>query len=191
MRIVSGRYRGKPILTPPGSATRPTSDRARQAVFNILEHAPWSPGLVGCRVLDLFSGSGALGLEALSRGAAYCLFVETDEAARGAIRDNIEAFSLFGETRVHRRDATDLGLRQGGVGAPYDLVFLDPPYRRGLGEEALASLIAGDWLTPDAICVFERSADELDPALPGYDLLDGRIYGAAKVLFLRRADPAV
>jgi 16S rRNA (guanine966-N2)-methyltransferase len=191
MRIVSGRYRGKPILTPPGSATRPTSDRARQAVFNILEHAPWSPGLVGCRVLDLFSGSGALGLEALSRGAAYCLFVETDEAARGAIRDNIEAFSLFGETRVHRRDATDLGLRQGGVGAPYDLVFLDPPYRRGLGEEALASLIAGDWLTPDAICVFERSADELDPPLPGYDLLDGRIYGAAKVLFLRRANPAV
>jgi 16S rRNA (guanine966-N2)-methyltransferase len=190
MRIVSGRYRGKPILTPPGSATRPTSDRARQAVFNILEHAPWSPGLVGRRVLDLFSGSGALGLEALSRGAAYCLFVETDEAARGAIRDNIDALGLFGETRVHRRDAGDLGLRQGSVGAPYDLVFLDPPYRQGLGEKALASLIAGDWLTPGATCVFERGADEIDPSLPGYELLDGRVYGAAKVLFLRRDAPA-
>jgi 16S rRNA (guanine966-N2)-methyltransferase len=190
MRIVSGRYRGKPILTPPGSATRPTSDRARQAVFNILEHAPWSTGLVGRRVLDLFSGSGALGLEALSRGAAYCLFVETDEAARGAIRDNIDALGLFGETRVHRRDATNLGLRQGGVGAPYDLVFLDPPYRQGLGEKALASLIAGDWLTPGATCVLERAADESDPSLAGYELLDSRVYGAAKVLFLRRAAPA-
>ena len=190
MRIVSGRYRGKPIATPSGSATRPTSDRARQAVFNILEHAPWAPGLVGARVLDLFSGSGALGFEAVSRGAAYCLFVETDEAARGAIRDNIDAFSLFGETRVHRRDATDLGLRQGSVGAPYDLVFLDPPYRQGLGEKALASLLAGDWLTPGAICVFERGSDEVDPPLPGYDLLDGRVYGAAKVLFLKRSAPA-
>ncbi|MHB8286049.1 MAG: RsmD family RNA methyltransferase, partial [Caulobacteraceae bacterium] len=82
------------------------------------------------------------------------------------------------------------GLRQGGVGAPYDLVFLDPPYRQGLGEKALASLLAGDWLTPGAICVFERGSDELDPALPGYDLLDSRVYGAAKVLFLKRSAPA-
>lgn len=190
MRIVSGRYRGKLIATPPGSATRPTSDRVRQAVFNILEHAPWSPGLIDARVLDLFSGSGALGLEAVSRGAAYCLFVETNEAARGAIRDNIEAFSLFGESRVHRRDATDLGLRQGSVGPHYDLVFLDPPYRQGLGETALASLLAGDWLTPSAICVFERGSDEADPRLPSYDLLDGRVYGAAKVLFMKRSAPA-
>ena len=117
MRIVAGRFRGKSLQAPDGQATRPTSDRARQAVFNILEHAAWSPGLSGRRVIDLFAGSGALGLEALSRGADFCLFVETDDRARGAIRENIEAFGLFGATRLHRRDATDLGRsgeRRGG-----------------------------------------------------------------------------
>ncbi|MDB5443567.1 MAG: N6-adenine-specific methylase, partial [Phenylobacterium sp.] len=128
MRIVSGAFRGKAIKAPPGESTRPTSDRARQAVFNILEHAPWSQGLRDLRVIDLFSGSGALGLEALSRGAAFCLFVETDEAARGAIRENIDALQLFGATRVHRRDATDLGVRPGADGPAFDLAFLDPPY---------------------------------------------------------------
>src|SRR4051812_1734372 len=131
MRIVSGQFRGKPLVTPEGQGTRPTSDRARQAVFNILEHAGWSEGLGEARVIDLFAGSGALGFEALSRGAAFCLFVETDEAARGAIRDNVEALGLFGQTRVHRRDATDLGVRPGSAGAPFDLAFLDPPYRKG------------------------------------------------------------
>jgi 16S rRNA (guanine966-N2)-methyltransferase len=130
MRIVSGQYRGKAIVTPPGDTTRPTSDRARQAVFNILEHAAWAPDLHGARVIDLFAGSGALGLEALSRGAAFCLFVETDDNARGAIRENIDAFSLFGQTRVHRRDATDLGVRPSSAGAPFTLAFLDPPTPR-------------------------------------------------------------
>src|SRR5689334_12745724 len=116
MRIVSGRFRGKAIATPPGLNTRPTGDRARQAVFNILEHAAWSRPLDGARVMDVFAGSGALGFEAISRGAAFCLFVETDEAARGAIRDNMEAFGLFGAARVHRRDATDLGVRPGSAG---------------------------------------------------------------------------
>src|SRR5687768_17555502 len=111
MRIVSGEFRGRALIAPAGQATRPTSDRARQAIFNILEHAPWSQGLRDLRVIDLFAGSGALGFEALSRGAAFCLFVETDEAARGAIRENVDAFGLFGRTRVHRRDATDLGVR--------------------------------------------------------------------------------
>ena len=140
MRIVSGRFRGKAIATPPGLNTRPTGDRARQAVFNILEHAAWSRPLEGARVMDVFAGSGALGFEAISRGAAFCLFVETDEAARGAIRDNIEAFGLFGAARVHRRDATDLGVRPGSAGPAFDLVFMDPPYAKGLGERALASL---------------------------------------------------
>ncbi len=185
MRIVAGQFRGRALKTPPGDATRPTSDRARQAVFNILEHAPWSEGLHGRRVIDLFSGSGALGFEALSRGAVSCLFVETDEAARGAIRDNVEALGLFGQTRVHRRDAADLGPRPASSGPAFDLAFLDPPYGKGLGEKALAGLAAGGWLNPGALVVFERGADEPDPDLPGFEPLDARDYGAARVLFLR------
>lgn len=189
MRIVSGDFRGKALITPAGDNTRPTSDRARQAIFNILEHAPWSEGVRDRRVIDLFAGSGALGFEALSRGASFCLFVETDEAARGAIRDNVDAMHLFGRTRVHRRSATDLGVRPGADGPAFDLAFLDPPYAKGLGEEALARLAAGGWLTEGAIVVFERGASEPDPETPGYDKLDARDYGAARVHFLR-ARPA-
>jgi len=185
VRIVSGSLRGRAIITPPGQATRPTSDRARQAVFNILEHAPWSPGVREARVIDLFAGSGALGFEALSRGAAFCLFVETDEAARGAIRENIDAFGLFGQTRIHRRDATDLGQRPASAGEPFDIAVLDPPYRQGLGERALDGLAAGGWLKPGALVMLERGADEPDIAPAGYETLDGRDYGAARVLFLR------
>lgn len=186
MRIVSGEFRGKTLVTPAGAETRPTSDRARQAVFNILEHAPWSPGVRDRRVMDLFAGSGALGFEALSRGASFCLFVETAEAARGAIRDNVEALGgLFGKTRVHRRDATDLGVRPGADGPAFDLAFLDPPYAKGLGEQALAKLAAGGWLAPEAIVVFERGAGEPAFEAPGYEALDVRDYGAARVHFLR------
>lgn len=186
MRIVSGRFRGKALVAPPGAGTRPTSDRARQAVFNILEHAPWSPGLHEARVIDLFAGSGALGLEALSRGAAWCLFVETDDAARGAIRENVEAMHLFGQTRVHRRDATNLGAKPAADGAPFDIAFLDPPYAKGLGEKALAGLVEGGWLKVGAVVVYERGASEPDVEPPGYERLDARDYGAARVLFLRR-----
>lgn len=185
MRIVSGEFRGKALVAPSGDATRPTSDRARQAVFNILEHAAWSPGLRDARVIDLFAGSGALGFEALSRGGAFCLFVETDEAARGAIRENVDALSLFGRTRVHRRDATDLGVRPGADGPAFDLAFLDPPYAKGLGEIALAKLAAGGWLAPDALIVFERGSDEPDFAVEGFEKLDARDYGAARVHFLK------
>jgi len=175
------------LLTPPGQTTRPTSDRAREAIFNILEHASWSSGggLAGARVIDLFAGSGALGFEALSRGASYCLFVETDADARGAIRDNAEAMGQFGATRIHRRDATDLGLKPAGDGVPFDLAFLDPPYHQGLGEKALAGLAAGGWLSPGAIVVFERGHGEPDIAPSGYEVLDARDYGAARVHFLR------
>jgi 16S rRNA (guanine966-N2)-methyltransferase len=189
MRIVGGAYRGRGIIAPPGSATRPTSDRAREAVFNILEHAPWSPGLDEARVIDLFAGSGAMGLEALSRGAGFCLFVETDTAARGAIRENIEVLGaqggLFGRTRVHRRDATDLGQRPGADGPAFDLAFLDPPYGKGLAERALAGLLAGGWLAQDALVVIERGVDEAAAAAPGFETLDERRYGAARVVFAR------
>jgi 16S rRNA (guanine966-N2)-methyltransferase len=184
MRIVGGRFKGRAIATPAGRDTRPTADRVRESVFNILEHADWSPGLESRRVLDLFAGSGALGLEAMSRGAAFALFVETDAAARGAIRDNIETLGLFGSTRIHRRDATDLGVKPAGLGEPFDLVFLDPPYHKGLGERALAHLGEGGWITHGAIVAYECAADET-LAVAGYVMLDERTYGAAKVLFLK------
>lgn len=190
MRIVAGRFRGRTLVAPPGSCTRPTSDRARQALFDVLEHAPWSPGLRERRVVDLFAGSGALGLEALSRGAAFALFVETDETARGAVRDNLEALGLFGQTRLHRRDAADLGQRPASAGPAFDLAFLDPPYRQGLGERALAGLLTGAWLAPDALIVLERAADEPDVALAGIEQIDTRVWGAARVDFLRPAQPA-
>lgn len=186
MRIVSGRLRGRALTAPAGSATRPTSDRARQALFDVLAHAPWAPELEGARVIDLFAGSGALGLEAMSRGAASCLFVETDEAARGAIRANLEALDLMGAARVHRRDATDLGPRPASAGAAFDLAFLDPPYGRGLGERALAELAAHGWLAPGALCVWERAADESAPPPPGFTSLDDRTWGAARVDFLHQ-----
>ena len=185
MRIVGGKFKGRAIAAPAGRDTRPTSDRAREAVFNVLAHADWSPGLKDRRVLDLFAGSGALGFEAISRGAAFVLFVETNASARGALRDNIEALGLFGVTRIHRRDATDLGVKPAGLGEPFDLVFLDPPYRKDHGAAALGKLTPGGWITSDALVVFECAADET-PAIAGFETLDERAYGAAKVLFLRK-----
>ncbi|MDB5438167.1 MAG: methyltransferase [Caulobacteraceae bacterium] len=187
MRIIGGKFRGRSLVAPPGLETRPTADRARQALFDVLSHAPWAPELEGARVIDLFAGSGALGLEAMSRGAAFCLFVETGEAARGAIRDNVEVLSLFGRTRIHRRDATDLGLKPAADGAPFDLAFLDPPYRKSLAEKALASLAAGGWLAPGALAVVERAADEPLVAPEGFEPVDDRSWGAARIQFLRAA----
>jgi len=188
MRIVAGQYRGRAIVTPEGQNTRPTSDRARQAIFNVLEHAPWAEGLHEARVIDLYAGSGALGFEALSRGAAFCLFVDTDDGARGAIRENMDAYGLFGRCRVHRRSATDLGPRPGSAGEAFTLAFLDPPYAKGLGEHTLARLLEGGWLAPGAIVVFERGSDEPEIDTPGYERLDARDYGAARVLFLRASE---
>lgn len=184
MRIVGGSFRGRTLAAPPGPRTRPTADRTREAVFNVLAHAPWSPGLADRRVLDLFAGSGALGLEAISRGAAFALFVETDEAARGAIRDNIDALGLFGATRVHRRDAASLGPRPGGLAEAFDLAFLDPPYRQGWPERVLPTLLQHGWLAEGAIVVVETAADEPPVAATGYEPLDRRSYGAAGVTFL-------
>ncbi len=186
MRIVAGRFKGKVLSAPEGETTRPTSDRARQAIFNILEHAAWAPRLEGLRVMDMFAGSGALGFEALSRGASFCLFVETDAEARGVIRQNAEAMDLFGNTRIHRRDATDLGVRPGSAGEAFDLIFLDPPYGRGLGDQAMSRLIEGQWVAGGAIAVFERGRDEPEPVCEGWATLDQRDYGAARVWFLQR-----
>lgn len=185
MRIVAGSLKGRTIVAPEGQGTRPTSDRARQAVFNVLEHAAWAEPLSGTRVMDLYAGSGALGFEAISRGAAFALFVETDDEARGAIRENADAYGVMGRTRVHRRSAVDLGVRPGSDGEAFDLAFLDPPYRKGLGEQTLARLIEGNWLRPGAMVVFERGSDEPEIDTPGYERLDARDYGAARVLFLR------
>lgn len=186
MRIVGGQYKGRQISAPDGRNTRPTSDRAREAIFNVLAHADWAPEFEGARVMDVFAGSGALGFEALSRGAGFCLFVETDEAARGAIRDTVESFGLFGTTRIHRRDATQLGPRPGSQAEAFDLVFLDPPYHKGLGERALEALIAGNWLAENAIIVFERAADEDDFATEVWEKVNTKSYGAAQVLFLKQ-----
>lgn len=187
MRIVGGKFKGRAIKAPEGRDTRPTSDRARESIFNVLAHAEWAPSLEGARVIDAFAGSGALGLEAMSRGAAFCLFIETDSSARGTIRDNIEAFQLFGATRIHRRSATDLGPKPAGLGAPFDLVFMDPPYAYDLVPPSLEQLVEGAWVTPEALVVAETAADEAAPTTPGWELLDERIYGAARVSFLRRS----
>jgi 16S rRNA (guanine966-N2)-methyltransferase len=185
MRIVAGTFRGRPLVAPKGHFTRPTADRARQAIFNVLEHAPWSPGLQGARVIDLFAGSGAMGIEAMSRGAGFCLFVERAEPARAAIRANLASLGLEARARLDRRDAAALPARTAADGAEYDLAFLDPPYGEALGEAALVRLADGCWLARGAVAVLERGAD--DPAVvpDGFELLDDRRWGAARVSFLR------
>ena len=186
MRIVTGEFKGRAIRTPEGEDTRPTSDRARQAVFNILEHAAWSEGLEARRAMDVFAGSGAMGLEALSRGAAVCLFIDVAEASLAAVRANVAAFGLGMQARLLRQDASRLG-RLSETEKPYDVAFLDPPYRKDLAGPALAALSAGGWLAPDAVVVLERGAGEAPIETPGYERLDQRRYGAAEVLFLRPA----
>lgn len=188
MRIIAGRFRGKPLTAPPGRTTRPTATRTREALFNIIEHAAWAKPLAGLRVLDLFAGSGALGLEALSRGAAFALFVETEAAARGAIRANIEALGLFGVTRIHRRDAADLGQKPAGLGGGFDLVFADPPYGKNLLAGALNGLIEGGWLAPEALLCVETAPDEA-LELKRFHALDTRRYGAASLTFLHWLQP--
>jgi 16S rRNA (guanine966-N2)-methyltransferase len=184
LRIVGGELRGRTLKAPAGEATRPTSDRARQAVFNILEHASWSDGVEGRRVVDPFAGSGALGLEAVSRGAGACLFVDRAEPALAAVRANVEALGVGDRCRLLKADATRLPRRLDSE-APFDLVLLDPPYGKGLGEMALASLRGEGWLAPDAVVAFERGADEPALQVPGFEVLDERRYGAARVWFLR------
>lgn len=184
MRVVGGRLRGRTLAGPKSSATRPTADRLRETLFNILIHGYGDP-LTGARVLDLFAGTGALGIEAISRGAAYTLFVDDGAEARALLRGNVEALGLGGVTRIFRRDATRLG-RAHPV-EPFGLVFADPPYGRGLAEQALASAHAGGWLAPDALAVVEESKGAQFAPGEGFELLERRAYDDSELIFLRHA----
>ena len=184
MRIVGGRFRGRSITAPSSLVTRPTSDRARESLFNILAHGVKGFSIEGARVLDLFAGSGALGLEALSRGAAYGLFVDDDADARGAIRENIEALRLTGASKVWRRDATKLG--PASPMQPFQLLFADPPYGQGLGELALGAAADGGWLSRGAVCVLEERADVAVAVPAAFAPVDRRAYGDTALHFLRK-----
>lgn len=181
MRIVGGEFGGRPLATPRTNSIRPTTDRTRQALFNILMHG-FADRFEGGRVLDLFAGTGALGLEAVSRGAAYCVFIEESAEGRGLIRSNVEAFGLQGRTKIFRRDATKLG--EAGTMQPFDLLFADPPYGKGLGERALQSARIGGWLVPGALCVVEEAGIAPFDAGPGFSVLDERGYGDTVIRFI-------
>ena len=182
VRIVGGEFRGRGLAAPKTQAIRPTTDRSRESLFNILSHA--HPAVLdGTRVLDLFAGTGAVGIEALSRGARSALFVESGVEGRGVIQKNIETFGLQGRARLFRRDATKLG-PSGTMGA-FDLVFADPPYGKGLGERALVSAAAGGWIRDGALIVLEEeAAADPDPG-EGFELLDSRAFGDTVMRFFR------
>jgi len=186
VRVTGGAFRGRTLVAPPDARVRPTSDKVRQAVFNILMHNDFGIGfaLEGARAADLFAGTGALGIEALSHGATFCLFVEDTAESRGLIRTNVEALNLTGVTKIWRRDATDLGPMAAGAGGPFDLVFLDPPYRKDLIAPALASLRDGKWLSPHALAIVEIAEDEIIPPTDGFEIASERVYGATRVAFL-------
>ena len=183
MRVVGGSFRRRPIAAPEGLDVRPTSDRARESLFNILAHREERP-LIDARVLDVFAGSGALGIEALSRGAAHATFLETLPQALAAIRLNIGKLDLSGRTTVLSRDALDPGPRPLGPALPASLAFLDPPYRSGLAPTALTALRTGGWLAPGALVSVEVGSKEDFAPPDGFTVLDERRYGAAKLVLL-------
>jgi 16S rRNA (guanine966-N2)-methyltransferase len=182
MRIVGGRLGGRTLLAPKSQAIRPTSDRLREALFNILQHAYGDPVNVA-RVLDLFAGTGAMGLEALSRGAAFVLFVDDGAEARALLRGNVDALGAGGASKVYRRDATRLG--PCAPLSPFSVAFLDPPYGKGLADKALVSARDGGWLTPEALIVVEEAADGGFAAPDGFEELERRDYGDTQVTILR------
>jgi 16S rRNA (guanine966-N2)-methyltransferase len=184
MRIVGGRLRGRTLASPASRDIRPTADRLRESVFNILTHAYGDP-ISGARVLDLFAGTGALGIEAISRGAAFALFVDNGAEARALLRNNVEALALGGVTKVFRRDATNLGPAH--PVEPFSLVFLDPPYGKGLAETALNSLREGGWFTLEALLVVEEARTATFKAPEGFEELERRAYDDTEFVFLRSA----
>lgn len=184
MRIVGGELRGRALKTPRSSAIRPTTDRTRESLFNILAHG-YAENIEGAAVLDLFAGTGAFGLEALSRGARSAVFVENSVEGRALLRDNIEALGLQGRARILRRDATALGPAQ-RLG-PFNLLFADPPYGKGFGEKALAAAVAGSWIAPGALVLLEERA-EIEPETPGSLIpIESRLFGETKLHFYRHA----
>ena len=181
MRIVGGRLRGRPLAGPSSDAIRPTSDRLRETIFNVLAHA-YDDAVEGARVIDLFAGTGAMALEAISRGAVFALMVDDSAAARGLIRENVDTLGLGGATRLFRRDATRLGLA--GPNGTFGLLFCDPPYGRDLAAPALSSAASGGWLDPGALCVVEERAGSFSPPA-GFEELERRSVGATDVTFVR------
>ncbi len=184
MRIVAGAKRGLRLASVgAGDAAahlRPTADRVRESIFNVLTSGRFGDPITGARVLDLFAGTGALGFEALSRGAAQVVFVDDGAKARALIRENTGLMQAGGQTRLFRRDAARLGPCPA---APFTLVFLDPPYGKGLGERALSAAVAGGWLAPGALVVWEESAAQAAPT--GFAVLDQRRWGDTHVTLLR------
>lgn len=186
MRIVGGQFRGRALKSPSSQAIRPTSDKLRESIFNILVHAYGDP-VSDARVLDLFAGTGALGCEAMSRGAKFALFVDEGAEARGLIRENVEKLLLTGTTKIFRRDAAKLG--EIGVMEPFDLVFCDPPYGKGFAEQSLISARAGKWLAPLALLAVEESVKSAFKTPDGFEELERRKYGDSEIIFLRSAPP--
>ena len=182
MRVVGGRLRSRPLAGPKSDGLRPTADRLRESLFNILAHAYGDP-VGGARVLDLFAGTGALGIEAISRGAAFALFVDDGVEARSLLRENTETLGLGGVTRIFRRDATKLG--PVAPLEPFTLAFLDPPYGKGLAEQALASAREGGWLKPQALVVVEEAVAAAFKAPEGFEELERRQYDDTELVFLR------
>ncbi len=188
IRIVAGQWRGRKLDVPDGDAIRPTGERQRKALFDILGHGRFAPGgvsmLQDAHVLDVFAGTGALGLEALSRNAATCVFVDRAPAARRAIEANIKMLAAGPRTRFVVADATKLPAAPPEPWAPANLVFLDPPYRSGLALAALGELAARGWLAAGAVCVVELALDEAFEVPAGFALVDSRSYGKSKFVFL-------
>ena len=183
MRIVGGKHKGAQIFAPGDRMTRPTSDRVREAMFNILAHGVEGFTLDGARVLDLFAGTGALGLEALSRGARFVQFVDDSAKARGVIARNADALGEIGRCKIWRRDAARLG--PCAPQPPFDLVFADPPYGKGLAEKTLQALVSGGWLAPGAVVVIEESARETVTVPTSFETVSSRSYGDTQVMILR------
>jgi 16S rRNA (guanine966-N2)-methyltransferase len=182
MRIIAGTLRGRRLIAPKGFEVRPTSDRAREALFNILEHA--APPLRDCSFLDLFAGTGAVGLEAASRGARRVLLVETGREALAALRRNIEALGLEESVGVHAADASRLGRAR----TAFDIVFMDPPYGSGLAPPAVEGVLRQGWLAPQGRIIVELQADEALTPPAGVTPVDERRYGRGRFVFLERAD---
>ncbi len=182
MRIIAGEFRGRALASvgkgDAGAHLRPTTDRVRESLFNVLGHQIDFEGL---RVLDLFAGTGALGLEALSRGAAHVTFVDDGRVAQGLIRKNIDLTRSANRTALIRRDATRLGENPDPA---YDLAFLDPPYGKSLGQKALTAMTQGGWLTDDALIIWEENTPMKAP--DGFDLHDTRKYGDTHISLMWR-----
>ncbi|GLQ35694.1 DNA methyltransferase [Amylibacter marinus] len=184
MRIIGGAFRGTALASlgkgDAGAHLRPTTDRVRESIFNLLINGGYDDPITGMRVLDLFAGTGALGFEALSRGASFVLFVDDGVKARALVRQNTDILRAIGQTKLYRRDATRLGA---ATMPAFDLVFLDPPYGKGLGGRALLAAAEGGWIADDALIVWEESGQQAAPE--GFDMLDARKYGDTWVHILQ------